>query len=76
MHDRTGLPEKGREGGPFFIVRKRRERRARHEDLAAHLELGESAERAAEPGRNARDRPQIRGHVLADPAVAAGGADR
>ena len=41
-----------------------------HEHLAARLERGG----VLEPGRDDRDRPQVRGHVLAGRAVAAGRA--
>ena len=47
---------------------------ARHERLAAHLDLRQRGQGALQPHRQAADRPQIGRDVLAHAAVAAGGA--
>src|SRR5256886_14528808 len=51
-----------------------RERCARHEDLATHLELVDRGEHAAEHHRNGSDGLEVRGDVLPDASVAAGRA--
>ena len=48
--------------------------RARHEDFAAHLELGHVGERAAQEHGQRADGLEVRRDVLAHAAVAAGGA--
>ena len=61
----------GRLAGLGAALVQRFEGGDRQVDLAAHFD---QRRRVLDPQRDRADRPQVLGHVLADPAVAAGGA--